>query len=91
MSDLQDALDQWDSGKANTAFQPNVMPAEILNTARRVANPDYRLEICVTHWRIYWAQRAEPFAEFGFHLCPVEEGTEHEVVNFVALDITEDK
>jgi hypothetical protein len=47
--------------------------------------PDVELEACVTHWRVYRAWRREPYAVFGFHLCPVEDGTEHEVVNFISL------
>lgn len=62
----------------------------VVDAVQLVANPDYWLEVCVTHWRIYQVYRAEPFAEFGFHLCPVEEGTEHVVVNFAALGMTDD-
>jgi hypothetical protein len=47
---------------------------------------DYELQVCVTHWRIYQAWRREPWANFGFKLCPIEEGTEHEVVNFVSAN-----
>jgi hypothetical protein len=46
---------------------------------------DYELQVCVIHWRILRAWRREPWANFGFKLCPIEEGTEHEVVNFVSV------
>jgi hypothetical protein len=46
---------------------------------------DYELQVCVTHWRIYQAWRRDPWANFGFTLCPIEEGTEHEVVTFVSV------
>jgi hypothetical protein len=46
---------------------------------------DFELQVCVTHWRIYSAARREPYAVFGFHLCPIEEGEEHEMVPFVAV------
>lgn len=54
---------------------------------RRRINIDYELQACVTHWRIYRAWRKEPYAAFGFTLCPIEDGEEHEVVNFFAADV----
>lgn len=53
--------------------------------SRRKVTPTHELMVCVTHWRIYEATRAEPYASFGFHACPIEEGSEHEMVPFVAF------
>jgi hypothetical protein len=46
----------------------------------------HEVQVCVTHWRILRAWRKEPYAAFGFTACPIEEGAEHEVLNFAAFE-----